>query len=340
VALLGAVGQWEWMNRSHRGGAALIQKLHTRQHKAAASAICVAPTSPAETMGLLEVPAISLRAPVEEGTGDAVLAVAVGHDQESVWPGSIGNSILEAHDVSYFSSIDELKAGDVISFQDTCTSYQFVVGSHRIVKSGSPIYDTPAPSLTLVTCWPTDALWFTPNRYVVTATEVARHSLVQSTQAGSFSTAPVPQVSTTVPPTLAAQGVTLATNYVPMGTLQFVGTPSSSWKSSPTPLAIESSALEEFIGGLRALGQGRIDWWQSIAPRLAVPTPLLHAAVSEYLQPLEVVETADGDTASQVDLSTQIYISGGSAPGYYSLSVEAVILQSLIQIVKWQLVPS
>ena len=38
--------------------------------------------------GILTVPALNLSAPVEEGTDDPELNVAVGHDPQSVWPGS------------------------------------------------------------------------------------------------------------------------------------------------------------------------------------------------------------------------------------------------------------
>jgi sortase (surface protein transpeptidase) len=48
----------------------------------------------------LTIPALTLAAPVEEGTDDAELDVAVGHDPQSVWPGANGASVLLAHDVS------------------------------------------------------------------------------------------------------------------------------------------------------------------------------------------------------------------------------------------------
>ena len=37
--------------------------------------------------GILTVPALNLSAPVEQGTDDPELNVAVGHDAQSVWPG-------------------------------------------------------------------------------------------------------------------------------------------------------------------------------------------------------------------------------------------------------------
>ena len=128
--------------------------------------------------GLLEAPKISLTAPVQQGTSDAVLNVAVGHDASSVWPGTDGTAVFNAHDVSYFLNIDHLSAGDRLVYQTACNEYDFVVQGHAVVTAGSPVYNTPGPSVTLVTCWPTNALWFTPDRYVVTAVEVGKRSMV------------------------------------------------------------------------------------------------------------------------------------------------------------------
>src|SRR6185437_16130897 len=88
---------------------------------AAASAARRQAPGPAESGGqqpdgLLEAPVLGLVAPVLEGTGDAVLDDAVGHDPESAWPGGQGTSVLSAHDVTWFSHIDRLKPGDEIRY--------------------------------------------------------------------------------------------------------------------------------------------------------------------------------------------------------------------------------
>ena len=79
--------------------------------------------------------------------------------------------------------------------------------------------------MSLVTCWPTDALWFTPTRYLVTATEVqstpnrGAGSVTGSVPASAFA----PTVPAPAP--LVAQGLTLATNSVLMGTMSVAGQP-------------------------------------------------------------------------------------------------------------------
>ncbi|HAM01233.1 MAG TPA: hypothetical protein DCQ30_03250, partial [Acidimicrobiaceae bacterium] len=63
------------------------------------------------------------------------------------------------------------------------------------MSAGSPVYNTPGPTITLVTCWPTNALWFTPDRYLVTANEVSQTSSNGGQQyivASAAPTVPVP----------------------------------------------------------------------------------------------------------------------------------------------------
>jgi hypothetical protein len=72
----------------------------------------------------LSIPAIHLQAPVEEGTEDQELNVAVGHAPASVWPGAAGTSVFLAHDVSYFVHLDALKPGDVISYATACDTWR------------------------------------------------------------------------------------------------------------------------------------------------------------------------------------------------------------------------
>src|SRR5216684_483307 len=193
LVLIGAVIGWQlnatlWTNHSHREGESLInqeraainQQRASRASAQAAATPLGACTSAPKTdgpHGLLEVSRINLVAPVLEGTDDPQLNVAVGHDPNSVWPGSAGNAVLLAHDVSYFVNIDRLKPGDIVRYETACDVYSFRVQSFVVVKAGAPVYNTPGPTLTLVTCWPTNALWFTPDRYLVTAIEIAKNGI-------------------------------------------------------------------------------------------------------------------------------------------------------------------
>lgn len=354
ILIVAGVVAWQvnatlWTTHSERVGKALVHRFLQNQAlsnpvKAAGPssgvaklASCADAQSSDPVKGLLEIPKLGVVAPVEQGTGDDQLNVAVGHDPYSVWPGSAGNAVLEAHDVSYFVGLPELTAGDTVRYVAPCTTYVFQVSAHTIVSQGSPVYNTPSPTLTLVTCWPTDALWFTPDRYLVTATEESQ----SSTGAGAkpyLTASPAPAVP--VPADLASQGVTLATYSLPMGTFTLTGSPDPAWSQSTNPLLIEDSAVEAFIAGVRSLTENRLDWWRTLAPGVSPPAPLVGAKNPSYLTALDVTLTATGTQASAVSLTDTVQIQGGGAPGRYSMVVGEVLHAGTLVITSWTVQPA
>jgi sortase A len=284
--------------------------------------------------GLLEIPSLGVVAPVEQGAGDAVLSVAVGHDSYSAWPGDAGNAVLLAHDVSYFSTIDNLKSGDTIRYVTPCTTYVFRVASHAIVTAGSPVYNTTAPTMTLVTCWPTDALWFTPDRYLVTATEISKARTGKSHNV--YLTVSDPP-TTPIPPALASEGVTLATYSLPMGTFSLAGTPTRSWAQTTSPLLVDGSAVDEFIAGVRALTQDHLDWWRAIAPGVRPPAPLVGANNPGYETATDVTEHVVGANPKTVTLTDTVSVSGGKMPGRYVMSVQMTVHGHTMTISSWKM---
>ena len=352
VLLVAAAVTWQvratlWTTHSNRVGQSLIKKLENARRKAAAAttkgttgAACTTAAGTGGPQGLLVIPAIGLTAPVEQGTDDAELNVAVGHVSNSVWPGTTGNSVLEAHDVSYFVNIDELKPGDTIEYETPCTTYVYTVQSHQVIQQGSPVYNTPGPTLSLLTCWPTNALWFTPNRYLVTASEV--QSTPNKGTAAGVGNVPTSATPPTVPApaSLVSQGLTLATNSILMGTMSITGTPLPTWVEGPGPLAVQSSAVESFIGGVKSLEQNQLGWWNAIAPHVTAPQPLVGAHVSGYDASLDVTVTATGTAATSVQLSDTVSISGGGAPGRYLATVVQAVSQGQLVITSWTLKPA
>ena len=186
----------------------------------------------ADPDGLLEAPTLGLVAPVLQGTGDSVRSDAVGHDPASVWPGQPGTSVLSAHDVTWFSRIGQLKPGDEVRYVTPCWTYTYTVTSHVIVSVGSPVYSSAAGRLVLDTCYPLDALYITPTRYLVYA------SLAGSSPTHPTATVPTNWPAPAVPALakLAAQGLGLATNDAPLGTFALTGSPSREWAQSSAPL--------------------------------------------------------------------------------------------------------
>jgi len=353
LLLVAAAVAWQvnatlWTTHSERVGTALVHQFEKKQRQAkaeqsgsqgaldasqAALGLCGS-TSAGGVRGLLVIPSIGLTAPVEHGVGDDVLDVAVGLLPGSALPGARGNAVLEAHDVSYFVNISKLVPGAVVRYETPCTTYTFTVQSHGVVAQGSPIYDTPAPTLTLVTCWPTNALWFTTQRYIVSASEVSSAST-----GGATLTYRVGPAAPTVPApaALVSEGLTLTTNSIPMGQLALAGTPDPEWAQSTGPLLDQSAGVAGFIAGIKSLTQDQTAWWAAVAPGVTAPAPLVGAPAPGYLSPLEVTVSATGATATGITLSATVTISGGHTPGRYAMTVAEAITGSTLVISSWTL---
>lgn len=352
LAALGYVCGWEL--HAHQASRALVgaerdlvqharnvQHAGNVQHAAREVRPCVvtAPKS-GQLAGLLEIPAIHLTAPVEEGTTDSVLAVAVGHDPSSVWPGASGTSALLAHDVSYFVHLDALAPGDAVVYHSACSTTRFVVTRVQVVSQGSPLRETVAPSLVLDTCYPSNALFFTSQRLVVWATDRTR-----SRDAGRNGppglTAPVfdrASYRVPAPAPLVAQGLTLQQNEAPMGTMTLQGSTSPRWAQSPGPLALEAAALEAYFGGLHASAEGRSGWWRAITePDLPMPPPLVGAALSQAGAPLDVDIVSAHDKPVEVVLTTIVKLRGGPAPGTYAERVTTAVRGEEVVLSGWSL---
>lgn len=338
VLVWGAMGvlgyRLGWQVHSSRGQNALLRVERDSVEGTGGCTKPGTPTADGQLAGVLSLPKLNVVAPVESGTGDAELNVAVGHADSTPWPGTAGTAVLLAHDVSYFANIDQLALGDVVDYRVGCTTYVFHVTGHQVVTAGSAVPQLAGDGLVLDTCWPTNALWFTPNRYLVEAHEVSvetSHSAAAAPQSW-----PTDYVSA-APAALVAQGLTLADNYAPMGTMTLSGTPDGAWAQSPAPLAVEAAALAAYFGGLKAADQQRSDWWDALAPGLLMPTPLSGAWVSGQDSPLDVTIHTVGSTPTAVTLVEEIGLSGGSAPGRYLETVTEAINGLTVVITNWEL---
>jgi sortase A len=315
---------------------AAMAKIASKSHGAAC---LVSGQQPGQLSGILSIPALNLTAPVEEGTDDAELNVAVGHDPSSVWPGVNGAAVFLAHDVSYFVHLNALKPGDLITYRTACNTVKFQVSEQQIVEAGSAVSNTTGPSLVLDTCYPPNALFFTSKRLLIRATEVSA-----ATKGGSLT--PAQQLvaaagghdvdySSTAPVALQAQGLTLEQNEAPMGTMQLVNA-SVAFAQSPGPLSLEAAALEAYFGGLHSGAQRQTAWWAALAPGVAMPTQLMGATVTGHDAPLDVEIDSTGGSPTQVILSTTVTLSGGPAPGTYTETVILPVHGTTVTIGSWR----
>jgi LPXTG-site transpeptidase (sortase) family protein len=250
------------------------------------------PTLPA----ILAVPALGLEAPVLQGLSDPVLSKAVGHDSTSVWPGSKGISVLLAHDVSYFSSLGSVRVNDKVYWIDGCRSLMFKVDRIEVAQPGASL---PPPlggiGVALITCWPTDALFWTPDRLVVLASFVS----MQTTRPRTIAKSPPLDVAIAVPTGLASAGLGLSQNGIRVGHLRLVGKPDRSWAEGADPLRTAGVALEELAVVSRTLDTHNKKWWSDIAlPGAAMPYSISLA------ENFDITVTVNGTHVSAVTLAS------------------------------------
>lgn len=334
-----------WEAHEHAAQSVLVGRerslIHDREARSDAMPCVLSAPATGQLAGLLRIPALHLTAPVEEGTGEAELAVAVGHDPSSVWPGTAGSAVFLAHDVSYFVHLNALRPGDQVVYQTACNTVTYTVTGSQIVAQGTPVANSSGSTLVLDTCYPPNALFFTTQRLLVRAEEVSSPSRGGAAQV--LGMPPGDQISYNVPapPDLVAQGLTLGQNEVPMGTMTLVGNPSLGWEQSPGPLALEAAALEAYFGGLKATSQSNSGWWTSIAdPSVPPPPALIGAAITGDDSPLDVTIDAVRGVADQVVLTTTVTVAGGDAPGTYAETVTTSVEDGTVRLKSWSMVPS
>lgn len=238
------------------------------------------------TLGVLRIPSIGLNAPLVEGTGEAQLSDAVGSLPGSAVPGRPGTAVLAAHNATWFRNIDRLRAGQKVIIYTPNGVFVYRVFGSRIVREGSPIANTAAPQVVLETCYPLDALYLTPYRYLVFARLLSQsgpsHKLPLLAEAGRFH----PEV----PEALRQQGLSVQESGIPMGTLDFqVGAPLSLTQSD-IPLSAANTVEELFAAWIRASADKNSVWLKEIASRAVGPNGFWGRPVSEihYLSSLDV----------------------------------------------------
>lgn len=127
----------------------------------------------------LTVPRLDMRLLVLAGASGRTLAFGPGHVAGSPLPGEVGNAVLTGHRDTHFRFLDDLGAGDLIEVRDRQgVAWRYRVRSLAVEHAEELRLDPFAPrsELTLVTCYPFDAVApGGPLRYVV------RASLVEGT---------------------------------------------------------------------------------------------------------------------------------------------------------------
>lgn len=107
------------------------------------------------------------------GGSGRTLAFGPGHLGASAEPGDVGNSIIAGHRDTHFAFLRDVEVGEFIGVETRRGQGHLyeVVGVDVVdARKGSLVLDTQQSMLSLVTCYPFDALEAGgPLRYVVTA---------------------------------------------------------------------------------------------------------------------------------------------------------------------------
>lgn len=344
LCVLGALVLGGWLAwfyvHSAVDGAALLQQAQSRidagVHPSKVARLrTVSCRPPSGAIGELVIPSIGLVAPVVQGVTDAQLSDAVGHVPTSVWPGGAGATVLDGHDVTWFHEIDKLRPGAEIEYLSGCMSFTYRVTGAGVVTKGSPV-ENRTGHLALVTCWPLDALWYTGQRFLVSASIVGG---AKNVPAVTLPAAPqVPHLS--VPPTLASVD-TLAQNPTPLGALSETGNPSTTFVESPGPLDDASAAQNVFFAALRAAQAGNASQWAAMAPGvlLTAASVLSASKVVGFGNSLSTSLSVTGNRMTGASLSEEVVLSGPHA-GEWTISATESVQGGTLWVTGWDVVPA
>jgi sortase A len=190
--LLLAVGLWylggaAWIQAKALLAQALIQ--HAWIGNLASGKPVKRPWSWADTTPVARLEFVRQRQSMIVLAGDSgrVLAFGPGHHPGSALPGSAGNSVISAHRDTHFAVLQKLGTGDLIQVENVegkTASYR--VDRMEVIDENdlSVTEQRGVDELTLVTCWPFDAL--TPGgseRYVVSASRMGAGAPAPARQA-------------------------------------------------------------------------------------------------------------------------------------------------------------
>jgi sortase A len=134
--------------------------------------LLIASSSP---MAVLEIDKVKIRVPVFDGTDDLTLNRGVGRIAGTAMPGVTGNIGIAGHRDGFFRGLKDVAVGDQIDLVTTTERASYIVDQIEIVKPEdvSVLRKRPAPSLTLVTCYPFYFVGDAPQRFIVHASIVS-----------------------------------------------------------------------------------------------------------------------------------------------------------------------
>lgn len=140
------------------------------------------PVYPAEgdNIGSLTIPVLKRKLPIIQGTGVQELKEGVGHFTQSVFPGEGDNCVFSGHRDTVFRQLGNLKIGDQLIVQTSAGKFIYEVNGTRIVHADDKTVIVPIDHavLTMITCYPFNAIGAAPDRYIVSASLVKSKKII------------------------------------------------------------------------------------------------------------------------------------------------------------------
>ena len=126
-------------------------------------------------LGVFRMPRLGIEVAVLEGTDEWTLNRAVGHIEDTAPPDSDGNIGIAGHRDGFFRSLKDVRVGDVMEIETLRRRDSYRVERTWVVRPDevTVLDPTPAPAVTLVTCYPFYFIGAAPQRFIVRAVRTA-----------------------------------------------------------------------------------------------------------------------------------------------------------------------
>ncbi|MCY0907734.1 MAG: class D sortase [Sulfobacillus thermotolerans] len=197
----------------------------------------------------LWIPSLHLKVPVVQGTAYGELLLAAGHYPGSVMPGQLGTSVIAAHNATYFRHLNQLRPGNRLIVTTSQGTFWFDVTGHEIVSDTAGLPVSPASTLDLEACDPLNALYLTPNRYIVESRLV--RSVLTDHATPRVLMPPASPYHAMIPSFVTDHySLSLQDNSLPMGTLRYqdAGTAADfTYQQSVLPLQAATEAVNLWL---------------------------------------------------------------------------------------------
>lgn len=165
-------GQGAWIHAKARLAQILIERAWART-LAGEAAVKPWPWADTWPVAKLEAPAQGVSLLVLSGANGRTIAFGPGHQHGTAMPGARGNSVIGGHRDTHMSFLRQVRKGEILRVQRADgTRAEYRVAQLDVLDRSDTwvARNTGGTRLTLVTCWPFDALRAGgPERYVVIA---------------------------------------------------------------------------------------------------------------------------------------------------------------------------